>query len=285
MGSIRPAPAPRLRRRRPRLRDEARGGQRGSRPFAAAVIVGEAAEDGRSTVVYKDGSTYAARPELLVPIRGGGPLTLFTATTRAYRLAAATQDVGASIGGRLRPRRNDAPTRGPRLLRRRRSTRPPTACGRPKTPCRARPFWCATCCASPIAWRANIRPSSSTSTAAGLRHGPEVRALGGTAVARRPGRREIVRGDAEAFPRGDRGLGAGAAAGLVLLLCVTVVTSLGNAVAAPRSFSLSSARRARVPPPVDVTIRNRPASPGARSRAARSRMKKSPASTTADPSE
>ena len=73
------------------------GGQRGSRPFAAARIVGEAAEDGRRTVVYKDGSTYAARPALLVPIRGGGPLTLFTATTRAYRLAAATQDLGASV--------------------------------------------------------------------------------------------------------------------------------------------------------------------------------------------
>ena len=76
---------------------KSRGGQRGSRPFAAAHIVGEAAEDGRRTVVYKDGSTYAARPELLVPIRGGGPLTLFTATTRAYRLAAATQDVGTSV--------------------------------------------------------------------------------------------------------------------------------------------------------------------------------------------
>ena len=76
---------------------KSRGGQRGSRPFAAAHIVGEAAEDGRRTVVYKDGSTYAARPALLVPIRGGGPLTLFTATTRAYRLAAATQDVGASV--------------------------------------------------------------------------------------------------------------------------------------------------------------------------------------------
>jgi hypothetical protein len=75
---------------------KSRGGQRGSRPFAAAHIVGEAAEDGRRTVMYKDGSTYAARPELLVPIRGG-PLTLFTATTRAYRLAAATQDVGASV--------------------------------------------------------------------------------------------------------------------------------------------------------------------------------------------
>ena len=72
---------------------KSRGGQRGSRPFAAARIVGEATEDGRRTVVYKDGSTYAARPGLLVPIRGG-PLTLFTATTRAYRLAAATQDVG-----------------------------------------------------------------------------------------------------------------------------------------------------------------------------------------------
>ena len=72
---------------------KSRGGQRGSRPFAAAHVVGEAAEDGRRTVVYKDGSTYAARPELLVPIRGG-PLTLFTATTRAYRLAASTQDVG-----------------------------------------------------------------------------------------------------------------------------------------------------------------------------------------------
>ena len=58
---------------------------------------GEATEDGRRTVVYKDGSTYAARPAVLVPIRGGGPLTLFTATTRAYRLAAATQDVGASV--------------------------------------------------------------------------------------------------------------------------------------------------------------------------------------------
>ena len=75
---------------------KSRGGQRGSRPFAAAHIVGEAAEDGRRTVVYKDGSTYAARPDLLVPIRGG-PLTLFTATTRAYRLAAATQDVGTSV--------------------------------------------------------------------------------------------------------------------------------------------------------------------------------------------
>ena len=75
---------------------KSRGGQRGSRPFAAARIVGEATE-GRRTVVYKDGSTYAARPELLVPIRGGGPMTLFTATTRAYRLAAATQDVGASV--------------------------------------------------------------------------------------------------------------------------------------------------------------------------------------------
>ena len=32
-----------------------------------------------------------------MPIRGGGPLTLFTATTRAYRLAAATQDVGKSV--------------------------------------------------------------------------------------------------------------------------------------------------------------------------------------------
>ena len=76
---------------------KSRGGQRGSRPFAAAHVVGEAAEDGRRTVVYKDGSTYAARPELLVPIRGGGPLTLFTATTRAYRLAAATQDLGANV--------------------------------------------------------------------------------------------------------------------------------------------------------------------------------------------
>ena len=76
---------------------KSRGGQRGSRPFAAAVVRGEATEDGRRTVVYKDGSTYAARPELLVPIRGGGPLTLFTATTRAYRLAASTQDVGASV--------------------------------------------------------------------------------------------------------------------------------------------------------------------------------------------
>ena len=76
---------------------KSRGGQRGSRPFAAAVVRGEAAEDGRRTVMYKDGSTYAARPALLVPIRGGGPLTLFTATTRAYRLAAATQDVGASV--------------------------------------------------------------------------------------------------------------------------------------------------------------------------------------------
>ena len=76
---------------------KSRGGQRGSRPFAAAVVRGEAAEDGRRTVVYKDGSTYAARPALLVPIRRGGPLTLFTATTRAYRLAAATQDVGASV--------------------------------------------------------------------------------------------------------------------------------------------------------------------------------------------
>ena len=75
---------------------KSRGGQRGSRPFAAAHIVGEATE-GRRTVVYKDGSTYAARPELLVPIRGGGPLTLFTATTRAYRLAAATQDVSTSV--------------------------------------------------------------------------------------------------------------------------------------------------------------------------------------------
>ena len=63
---------------------KSRGGQRGSRPFAAAHIVGEATEDGRRTVAYRDGSTYAARPELLVPIRGGGPLTLFTATTRAY---------------------------------------------------------------------------------------------------------------------------------------------------------------------------------------------------------
>ena len=76
---------------------KSRGGQRGSRPFATAVVRGEAAEDGRRTVVYKDGSTYAARPALLVPIRGGGPLTLFTATTRAYRLAAATQDLGASV--------------------------------------------------------------------------------------------------------------------------------------------------------------------------------------------
>ena len=75
---------------------KSRGGQRGSRPFAAAVVRGEATEDGRRTVAYKDGSTYAARPELLVPIRGG-PLTLFTATTRAYRLAAATQDVGKSV--------------------------------------------------------------------------------------------------------------------------------------------------------------------------------------------
>ena len=33
----------------------------------------------------------------MVPIRSGGPLTLFTATTRAYRLAASTQDVGASV--------------------------------------------------------------------------------------------------------------------------------------------------------------------------------------------
>ena len=76
---------------------KSRGGQRGSRPFAAAVVRGEATEDGRRTAVYKDVSTYAARPGLLVPIRGGGPLTLFTATTRAYRLAAATQDVGASV--------------------------------------------------------------------------------------------------------------------------------------------------------------------------------------------
>ena len=39
---------------------KSRGGQRGSRPFAAAVVRGEATEDGRRTVVYKDGSTYAA---------------------------------------------------------------------------------------------------------------------------------------------------------------------------------------------------------------------------------
>ena len=46
---------------------KSRGGQRGSRPFAAAVVRGEAAEDGRRTVAYKDGSTYAARPALLYP--------------------------------------------------------------------------------------------------------------------------------------------------------------------------------------------------------------------------
>ena len=68
---------------------KSRGGQRGSRPFAAAVVRGEAAEDGRRTVAYKEGSTYAARPALLVPIRGGGPVTLFTATTRAYRRTSA----------------------------------------------------------------------------------------------------------------------------------------------------------------------------------------------------
>ena len=46
---------------------KSRGGQRGSRPFAAAVVRGEATEDGRRTVVYKDGSTYAARPEFSCP--------------------------------------------------------------------------------------------------------------------------------------------------------------------------------------------------------------------------
>ena len=70
-----------------------RGGRGHPDNDASAVLEhgarGEAAEDGRRTVVYKDGSTYAARPALLVPIRGG-PLTLFTATTRAYRLAAMT---------------------------------------------------------------------------------------------------------------------------------------------------------------------------------------------------
>ena len=74
---------------------KSRGKNRGCRPFAAAVVVGEETK-GRRTVRYKDGSTYAARPRLLVPV-WGGPLTLFSATTRAYRHAAATQDVGAKV--------------------------------------------------------------------------------------------------------------------------------------------------------------------------------------------
>lgn len=74
---------------------KSRGKNRGCRPFAAAVVVGEETK-GRRTVRYKDGSTYSARPGLLVPV-WGGPLTLFTATTRAYRHAAATQDVGAKV--------------------------------------------------------------------------------------------------------------------------------------------------------------------------------------------
>ena len=98
---------------------KSRGGQRGSRPFAAAHIVGEATE-GRRTVVYKDGSTYAARPALLVPIRGGGPLTSVHGDDA--RLSAGRGDAGRRrerAGNRMRPRGVHETPRGPRLRRRR----------------------------------------------------------------------------------------------------------------------------------------------------------------------
>ena len=128
MGSIRAAPPPRLRRRRPRVRDEV--ARRPAREPPVRRSRRGAGSRGRPAHGRLQGRQHLRGPAGVIGTHPRRRASDIVPRRRRERIGLRrhAQDVGTSVLGEvMRPRRNDAPTRCPRLRRagRRQGRRPP----------------------------------------------------------------------------------------------------------------------------------------------------------------